>query len=507
MSTVSALHAEATRAFLQRNYASAITQSAAALSLALSSSPSGSTEEQHTAKLLILRITALSTLYTAHAADSKVRKEQTVANISSSPSSSDDRLKLELADPRQMLDMDTTAFLAHLWSDTLLVCNPKMAAKGALQAALQPASEDMLLLALAVPANVLVTLIFACLKLDDDSEGVSSSKKSALESKTTLSASTPSLTNGKPSTAQLGNQHGPQAGLFAARSISEWFLAAYTSADKSSTKPTTADETYSRIIPLYCLHLVALRSNEWEYAAETIGYSVLDEETKRALLGELEGLSASVAEGGERRRRGILEKVLEGERKVSKEKVRVAVAAASGGQQQQPQQHPQQAPNGKRSQVAKARPNLSASTPALSQPSPSPQPTSPRPAHSARDDTEEGHLTTDLIRAANDNVRTRRDQELSSSSNPSSPAVGTLPVQQQQQQPTRGGVSTMLSTYLSPRTWSFSRYISLILFVLAIAYPRLRSASGLGQAKENVVGNLVKRMWDTVRMGTQVTYL
>ncbi|CAD6906232.1 unnamed protein product [Tilletia laevis] len=514
---MSSVQAEATRAFLQRNYASAIVQVSAALPLALasaasSSSSSSSSEDQHTAKLLILRITALSTLYTSHAADSSARRQQTLAVLSSARKNGGDRETLELADPREMLDMDRTAFLAHLWADTLFVCSSSGSGtqRPRPQASLQPADQETLLLALAVPANVLVTLIFACLKLDDDGE---QNKSNSTPSKTALSASTPSLpSNGAKVPA--ANGHGPQAGLFAARSLAEWFLAAYTSAGKNSSTSTTADETYRRILPLYCLQLVALRSNEWEYASETIGYSVLDETTKRQLLAELDGLHSKVVSGKERRVE--LAKVLEEERKVSEAKVRIAVAAASGGQQQQQSQQAggRSAVNGKRSHTANGRAVLSASTPALSSPQPLSPPTtsspSPRLPAPEKDDEDEGHLTTDLIRAANDKVRSQRDFD---SSSPSSP----LPVQQQQdQQDTRRGVSTMLSTYLSPRTWSFSRYISLILFVLAIAYPRwararssssITSAGQLTQGQGSVVGGLARRLWDTVRMGTQVTYL
>ncbi|KAL9940563.1 hypothetical protein V8E36_000051 [Tilletia maclaganii] len=595
-----AMHAEATRAFLQRDYASAIAQTSTALALssksALSSS-STSSQTDLTTKLLILRLTALSTLYTSHSTDSVARQQSTLAILQSAASAND-----TLADAAHIITLDKSAFLAHLWSDVLRVCNQQDASSSGSAPTLQPKDEANLRLALAVPASVLATLIFACLKLDDSAlpaPSVSGKKEK-------LSASTPSLfgrsssksakaTGSDGAAAQNGANTSPHSGLHAARSIAEWFLAAYSSNNnnKAGAQPTTLndsttaselspnistahravasiDEAYSRIMQLYCVHLVGARSAEWEYAAETIGYSVLDDSTKAGLMNELHAEHAKAV--STRERADLLARQLEVERKVSSERVKAAVAAASSSGSEAAGsrgsagangtgQPTSSRANGKGSMAKTAHTSsnhLSASTGNLP---PSRRkdasPPSPAAAVAKRSDDAssiEGRLTSTLIHAANGDVRKRREREFgggdaaadnaasaalslpegrkeADASSSASRLAGTAAAAAAQapQQASPAGVGTMIATYFSrsssssSTTATIARYLSIIMLVLALAYPRLRARvqqqqrSGttrlLEAARSGVVagpgfvGGLARRLWDTVRMGTQVTYL
>lgn len=255
-----AYYARAARAFLQRNYLSALALSEdarAALSpLPSSNTATGSSDRARlTERLAVLRLTLYATSYAS--------RSDILASVSTALSHA------ELVQAR--LSLSPREFAAALWMDTLEAFSPtsftpdqQLAYKvqpAKVEASLDPTPKT-LSAALALPPGVLAAAILAALRLDEPGTGAGAGTS-------------------QPSLPPVGGAEGSRA----ARAICEWFLAAHASASATAAGQAQAQvQAYKRVVELYAVHVLGARSAEWEYAREFAGYSALEPREREVSL-------------------------------------------------------------------------------------------------------------------------------------------------------------------------------------------------------------------------------
>lgn len=255
-------YSKAARSFLQKDYRASLIESQHAVNLLASSANLGMSlsasnllesdkELNHLVeKLAILRLTALASVFSSATIKAPVLEllrqneasEQTSADVAGLAASINS-FTTSLQPSQQLillLNKEPSAFISHLWFESLRLCSHTSG--DADSPSLDP-SPETLVLSLELPASVISAAIMAALRLDDINE------------------------------KQI-------AGTHAARLISEWYLAAYSSGVGADGPSEKAAAAYEKVVNLYSLHVLAARLGEWEYAREFVGYSSLDEPKK-----------------------------------------------------------------------------------------------------------------------------------------------------------------------------------------------------------------------------------
>lgn len=121
-------------------------------------------------------------------------------------------------------------------------------------------------LILELDQGVLTSCCLAALRLDQDSSTLSSDELS----KDNLSSKVVS---------EREMRKGEGEGLKASKLLSEWFFSSYSAIelkDLESEKRDNLKTSYSKLMEIYALHILGVRSGEWEYASEMVGYSQLE---------------------------------------------------------------------------------------------------------------------------------------------------------------------------------------------------------------------------------------
>lgn len=241
--------------------------------------------QQLAEQFLVLQITALCAIYTPNDQDqlrSRIEHWQ-------QSSGRDVRLPDEI---NQQLSLSPDQFFIHLWYHTLAYFDSCPSLKSIKSKApsrnastksisTDSISPEAVSAALQVPAGVIEALILGALKIDED-----------------INRSTLHV-NGKMNGYKKGDKNKivPQ-GLQSARSICEWVLSAYsasTGLDQIKEERKHLRDQYGRTIRLYALDILALRLQEWEYSVQMVRCAKLitddpielqERETLLAELGE-----------------------------------------------------------------------------------------------------------------------------------------------------------------------------------------------------------------------------
>lgn len=254
-------YGKAARAFLQKDYLTALIHSQKSVNILATNSDLGSSlsassswPEHHAdldrliEKVAILRLTVLTHVYT----DAKIKQEM-LDHMSKTTESGVDNISL-------LLSKQPTSLISHLWFEVLRLCSQTTGESDA--PALDPTSETIHL-AVELPASVISSAVLAALRLD-------------------------SLDR----TAKKGSQ--------AARQIAEWYLASYSSIFHARPPTEKALAAYEKIVNLYALHVLATRLGEWEYAREFVGYASLPESSRFGLLEQINDAQAHLLSRPER---------------------------------------------------------------------------------------------------------------------------------------------------------------------------------------------------------------
>lgn len=243
---IKSLYSQSAKSFLQRDHLKAISSNQSALNLLIQSS---STDHDQLNKLLILRLTILSTIYS-----SQTIKSDLISSLTKSSSSNSIHREL-----LTIFNLNQSLFIQSFWKECLTLSNGSHIDSISIDA-LRP-NPSTLNLALSLNHSVLSSAILAAIKLDD------SSRES----------------HNKLNSDQVGSS---------SRLISEWFLAAFASINLSEIREQKIGNgngngngldyenlklSYEKVIEVYSLHILGVRSGEWEYASEIVAYSQLDQ--------------------------------------------------------------------------------------------------------------------------------------------------------------------------------------------------------------------------------------
>ncbi|PWN46319.1 hypothetical protein IE81DRAFT_319215 [Ceraceosorus guamensis] len=280
-----ALYSRAARAFLQRSHASALLTSQAALDLLNegTESPRDAELTQVLERLLILRLTIFATLYEPRNPSGAPILEALKRQSSQASQQLQHRLGLPVED-----------FLLELWKEPLKAYHPDLISHWSELDSLDP-SPSTLRSPLDLPGGLVAAAIMSALRVD----GAHTDSEPSANFNRVVSRKEMASTNA----ASL-------SGLKAARSICEWVLAAHSAPllgheqSAMSVKALQArQEQYDRVLELYTLHVLGARAGEWDYAEQLISLSGGgDSQSKEALLHRLYAAKDHIASRPERRR-------------------------------------------------------------------------------------------------------------------------------------------------------------------------------------------------------------
>lgn len=301
--TARAHYGKAARAFLAKDFQTALLQSQHAADLLFSSHQLGSSltassflsdadldVQKLVEKVAILRLTVFTQVYTDKQISANIyEKLAQVKQQSASDAAAIDRIALLLSKQPQSL-------ISHLWLEALRLCTQTSGEADA--PSLDPTPETIHL-AIELPASVISSAVLAALRLD---------------------ALNPAA----------------RTGTNAARLIAEWYLASFSSAFSASAPTPKAAAAYEKIVGLYSLHVLASRLGEWEYAREFVGYSSLAESAKFGLLEQINEAQAHLTGQSEREQEAMANAQRtyareKAKREAEDKQAKEAAAAASAG--------------------------------------------------------------------------------------------------------------------------------------------------------------------------------
>jgi len=481
--------------------------------------------QQLAEQFLVLQITALCAIYTPNDQDQlRSRIEHWQQN-----SGRDVRLPKEIS---EQLTLPSNEFFIRLWYDTLAFFNSCPSLKSLKSKApfrnsstksisTDGISPEAVSAALQVPAGVIEALVLGALKIDED-----------------LNRST-QQSNGKLNGHKKGEKakNVPQ-GLQSARCICEWILSAYsasTGLDQIKDERKHLRDQYGRTIRLYALDILALRLQEWEYSVQMVRCAKLitddpiELQERETLLAEL-GDAQIQAEARVDRHQAAKErarKILQ--QQVEKRKMSASLddLASQQAQKRTAQSHSSNAKLSNGNANVRARSTSNNSLPSIEKEalnrdgmdttmggkstrasSSRSQSSSPTVEH------KEADITKDLTPQSANEAR-RPDQLVNSSS-----AIASLRASFRTWLHHFGGVPAVLLALFAVFTISrrIIRFLQGRTNRLAINAPSNRIASaghqrraithsGMPSSKQGFISSVWTKLIDTVRMGTQVTYL
>lgn len=234
---------DATRAFLQKEYMTSLLMIQKGVELACADARQGITHDVVLLeRLLVLRYTAMVTVYT----NSSVR-ERVMKSLEHTPERPEDAHARAHA-VLQVLQAPAGALYTMLWYASLDVLhgtpNPPY------PHTLDP-SEELTPLILRVPGALLTSAILAALRLD------------------TYASKGPAYARGDAETS---------ARATCARQTCEWYFSALLTPDGQEV--SKAGGTYERVLRIYTLQVLGVHLQDWNYAHDFVGYSSLPEGAK-----------------------------------------------------------------------------------------------------------------------------------------------------------------------------------------------------------------------------------
>lgn len=234
-------------------------------------------------QFLVLQITALCAIYTPNDSDQLRSRIEHWQQSSGRDVQLPEEIKVQLTLPPDQ-------FFVQLWYHTLAYFDscpslisikskaPSASARN-LAISTEAIPSEAILSALQVPAGVIEALVLGALKIDEDLN------RNATQE------------NGKLNGHKKGSKvKDVPKGLQSARAICEWILSAYSSAidiDQTKEEQRHLRDQYGRTIRLYALEILATRLQEWEYSVQMVRCAKLitddpDEVREReALLADL----------------------------------------------------------------------------------------------------------------------------------------------------------------------------------------------------------------------------
>ncbi|WFC96709.1 hypothetical protein MBRA1_003372 [Malassezia brasiliensis] len=250
----------ATRAFLQKEYAESLVHIQHGMARALGAARDGTPLDAHLVERLgVLRYTACVTVYTNAAA-----RTRALAALADRPD--DDAHAV-----RALLEAPAAGLYTQLWWESLeaLFGTPRAPHPSSLEA-----PDTAAALALRVPGALLTSAILGALRLD------------------TCAHSGAAYAQAADGTAARG----------CARQTCEMYLGA-SLADAPAAPDAQA--TYARVLRLYTIQVLGLHLHDWTYARDVVGYSRLPDDAKAALLTELDATATHAAARAQRERAAL----------------------------------------------------------------------------------------------------------------------------------------------------------------------------------------------------------
>lgn len=227
---------EATRSFLLKEYDACLQKVQYAMGIAASMAREERLDRSLVERLLVLRYTAMTTIYTNASVHARVLR-----TLEDSRHDTDALLTLLRAPAKTLY---TT-----LWYEGLtlvgLVDGPPY------PSSLDPAPEQTALV-LRLPGPVLVSAVLSAVRLDVYSQD-------------------------GPAYA-----HSSSRRMECARQTCEWYFSALLTPEGDA--PDRYGETYERILQLYTQQILGVHLHEWAYAEDYLGYSTLSQKQKAVRL-------------------------------------------------------------------------------------------------------------------------------------------------------------------------------------------------------------------------------
>ncbi|KAI3629153.1 hypothetical protein CBS9595_000225 [Malassezia furfur] len=250
----------ATRAFLQKEYAASLVHIQCGIARALEAARHGTPLDARLLERLgVLRYTACVTVYTNAAVRTRVLTAL-----------ADDGAQ-EAHAVRALLAAPAAGLYTQLWWESL------EALFGAPPAPHPPsleAPDAVTALVLRVPGALLTSAILGALRLD---------------------------TFARSGAAYAQAPDGP-----AARGCARQTCEAYLGASLADAPAAPeAQATYARVLRLYTIQVLGLHLHDWTYARDVVGYSRLPDDAKAALLTELDAAAAHAAARAQREREAL----------------------------------------------------------------------------------------------------------------------------------------------------------------------------------------------------------
>ncbi|PWN93958.1 hypothetical protein FA10DRAFT_264553 [Acaromyces ingoldii] len=420
--------------------------------------------------------------------------------------------------------------------------------------------------ALNLPAAVVAAVVMGALRIDEEQRNAATSGRLDAKPRSLLSRKEAQMRGTDPSLVASAPADGTQAGIASAKAICEWILAAHSAegdwpagtASLSDMQRNHLRDQHHRVLTLYTLHILGSRLHQWEYAGEvvrlatSVAHDGAEEhvvQERAELLRQLDSAKVHIETRGERRRAASEQ----ARAKWDEEKKRRVTSSVGGGgdpgqaqegthAQVQAHAHAHAHASMERAKVEDARKradrsrekrpsskrvsSASGSSSAGSEDERAKKP----PSASTVTDATLGDSFADKrqhIAGHASRLSSARGQEEHRATVPAPSAKGTSRHQDDEAE-MRLGIFRRL---LRANPLALVRYLSAIvaaLFILRRAFMPARQPSGPStitssssdasqrtrdrlrrsrREEQGFVSRVIAKMWETLRMGTSVTYL